>query len=215
MSKPKVLVCVLCGIERQNWINPQLSLALFKLARDTRFDLSYGMQMDMRPWETARNMTIHAARSMKVDWLISFDNDNFPFGNVLDIIKQAGPDQHVIGLRYGAGCLPRYMIVPALSNRPMNGQPFREVKEVGGGVLMIHRTVWEKIPTGPWFRWAHDSNELLYPGPGTFGEDYYFCHLVREHGMHVWTHEQELAGHYRTTDLTGLVFNLSQLTPRT
>lgn len=77
----KVLITVLSGIERHQWINPNLSLMLFNMARDTRFDVNYGPTRDMRPWEAARNLTIQAARQTSADWLVSFDNDNFPMSN--------------------------------------------------------------------------------------------------------------------------------------
>lgn len=46
----------------------------------------------------------------------------------------------------------------------------------------------------------------------TCGKGVYFCGLVREDGFKVWTHTTMLAGHYRTTDITGLVCTLAKLT---
>ncbi|HEX3740237.1 MAG TPA: hypothetical protein VHV29_10980 [Terriglobales bacterium] len=77
---------------------------------------------------------------------------------------------------------------------------------------MVHRSVWQKIPRGPWFRWNHgEPTETLDKGPNGCGEDVYFCRLVREHGLKVWTHAQ-LAGHYRNVDLTAMTITLGQLT---
>src|SRR5437870_3805544 len=96
--RPKILVCVLCGTERQNWLNPILAMNLLTMARDSRFDVAFQPVTDYRPWEFARNQTIHLARSMSADWLISFDNDNFTYTNPLDVITAAGADRDVIGL---------------------------------------------------------------------------------------------------------------------
>jgi hypothetical protein len=100
MSKPKVLVCLLTGIERQNWINPDLALLLFNMGRDSRFDVVVAAIKDATPHEVARNRTIQ--RDHNFDWLVSFDNDNYmPAGTPLDVIASAGDQQSVIGLTYG------------------------------------------------------------------------------------------------------------------
>lgn len=214
-SKPqKVLVCVLTGVERHNWINPDLSMNLIRMVRDPRFDVNYYPVHDARPWETARNMTIVAARQINAEWLISFDNDNFVPGNFnpLDIIAAAGEDKHVIGLPYGMGAdSGQYGIFPGPNHGAKDGPFQQEAEFVGGGVLMVRNTVWQKIKKGPWFRWQHAESETLAPVQGVSkSEEAYFCHLVRQHGFKVWTHER-LAGHYRTGDITGLAYTMSQI----
>jgi hypothetical protein len=214
-QKPKVLVCVLTGVERHNWISPDLSLNLIRMVKDMRFDVNYFPVRDCRPWESARNMTITAARQINADWLLSFDNDNFVPGqfNPLDIIAAAGEDKHVIGLPYGIGNTEEYTIFPNTAHGACDG-PFREEVSVAGGVLMVRNSVWQKIRRGPWFRWQHVESETLAPAPGVFGEDVFFCQLVRQHGMKVWSYQPQAAGHYRTTDLTGMVCSMSQLGKR-
>jgi hypothetical protein len=212
--KPKVLVCVLTGIDRHNWINPDLSLNLIRMVKDPRFDVNYYPVRDCRPWESARNMTIAGARQINADWLISFDNDNFIPGdfNPLDIIVAAGDSKHVIGLPVGVGNGEHYNIFPKGEHGPCDG-PFREEAVIGGAVLMIRNTVWQKVK-GPWFRWQHVESETLAPAPGTLSEDGYFCQLVRRHGFKVWTYQKHCAGHYHTADLTGMVSTMSQLQGR-
>jgi hypothetical protein len=209
-AKPKVLVCVLTGLERTNWINPELSMMLFRMGRDPRFDVEVAHVKDARPVEVARNHTIKAARDHNFDWLVSVDSDNFmPVGTPLDIIAAAG-GRSVIGLRYGMRPMSsECLLFPPLQNTKSEG-PFLETEAVGGGVLMVHRKVWEKIPTGPWFRWQHCDTETLDQSPDGCGEDIYFCRLVRSHGIGVFTHRDLLAGHYRTTDITGMVCELAR-----
>jgi len=209
MSKPRVLVCVLCGAERTDWINPALMLNLLVMAKDPRFDVAYQPVAGYRPWECARNQTINLARSMNADWLVSFDNDNGLDCNPLDVIAAAGDAQDVIGLTYGVGCVPDCRLFPSHNHGPIDG-PFREEKSVGGGVLMIRNKVWQKIPRGPWFRWQHADNELLAPAPGAVDEVTYFCNLVRENGFRVWTHRSILAAHFKTADITRTVSALHQ-----
>jgi hypothetical protein len=206
-SKPKVLVCVLTGIERHNWVNPDLVLNLISMARDSRFDVNFFPVRDCRPWEGARNMTIVAARQIKADWLVSFDNDNFYTGpgTPLDIIAAAGEDKHIIGLSYGLGADDgNYRLFPSDGHGACDG-PFRQEQCIGGGLMMIRNTVWKTIPKGPWFRWIHAESETLAPVNGvTRGEDAAFCELATRRGLKIWSYQQP-AGHYRTVDLTGMV----------
>jgi hypothetical protein len=208
-KKPKILVAVLTGVERHNWICPALSMNLMRMARDTRFDVDYFPVFDARPWEVARNLTIVTARRLKADWLISFDNDNFIPDNFnpLDIIATAGKEQHVIGLTSGIRPLEESqfcLLFPGA--RGASDGAFHEVQAFGGAVLMIRNTVWQKIPQGPWFKWEHAEDEIQ---GGTYGEDQYFGRLARQHGFRLWTHDRA-AGHYRTMDLTRLFFQSAQ-----
>ena len=101
-NKSKVLCCCLCSTERQGWINPDLSMMLFRMAKDPRFDVEVANVKDAVPHEVARNQTITIARDHGFEWLVSFDNDNFmPTGTPLDLIAAAGPQHSVIGLTYG------------------------------------------------------------------------------------------------------------------
>jgi hypothetical protein len=211
--KPKVLVCVLTGLERTNWINPELSINLIRMLKDTRFEVNYYPVKDCRPVESARNMSIVAARQIDADWLVSFDNDNFVPGpgNPLDIITEAGNEQHVIGLPYAVGNTEGYRMVPDEKQGGQVNGLFQEQDIIAGGVLLVRKNVWQTIKTGPWFRWQHADTESLMPAPGVCGEDIYFCRLVRRHGLRVWTHTRRYAGHYRTTDITGMVCTMAQM----
>jgi hypothetical protein len=212
--KPKVVVCVLTGLERESWINPELAVNLITMVRDPRFEVVYYPVQDVRPRETARNVTVVTARQNNADWLISFDNDNFTHCNPLDVIAEAGPNQHIIGLTYaivagktGIAAAPEYKLLP--DRIYADDGAFSEVEFVSGGCLMVRNTVWKKIPTGPWFRRLLAENELL--APQRCSEDAYFCALARQQGFKVWTHTQQLAGHYRTTDVTGMVCSIARV----
>ena len=102
------------------------------------------------------------ARDSKVDWLISFDNDIFMrSGTPLDVIAESSDKKGVIGLTYGLETQPGF-IACAAGGSTIDGR-FAEVPYVGGGVLMVHRKVWEKIPRGPWFRMQLGNDESLDP----------------------------------------------------
>jgi hypothetical protein len=199
--KPKVLITLLTGTERQHWINPELALVVFHMGRDPRFSVEVATVKNAMPHDVARNHTIKLARDHGFDWLCSFDNDNFlTTGTPLDIIAEAG-NRRVIGLTYGHA---DGQLLPSPNNGGRLEGNFREVPWTGGGGLLVHRAVWEKIPRGPWFVWERgEDTETGDRGTHGCGEDVYFCRLVQKQGFKVWTHRQ-LAGHYRTTDMTHL-----------
>ena len=101
MEKPHVLVTVLCGTERANWINPRLNIALVIMSHDTRFRVETRYCVDAKPIDYARNKNIAEARERGADWLVQIDNDIFTKTNPLDVIAQARPEHEIIGLSAG------------------------------------------------------------------------------------------------------------------
>ena len=203
-SKPKVLVCVLTGMERHTWLNPDLSAVLFRMATDSRFEVNYFPIKDARPVESARNMSIAVAKQMQVDWLVSIDNDNSPLCNPLDIIAQAR-DKQIIGLTSGVYSPAGNGLAMCPPERIAMDGDFAEVLHVGGACLMIHKSVWQKMSKGPYFRTVipYDKDGKFQDG-GIVGEDAFFCRAARAHGIKVWTHRNQ-AAHFRTADLTGFI----------
>ena len=209
LFKPKVLVTVLSGSERHAWTNPDLLLNCVAMAVDPRFEVLFYPVRDARPWDHARNLTIIAARKLKADWLVSFDNDAFYRGpgTPLDILANAGK-RDIIGLPYAMTDGQTLQMMPKVVRGPNEGQ-FRREHFVGGGVLMVRNTVWKTISKGPWFRWVHAESESLEPADGSRSEECFFCDVARQHGLTVWSHER-LAGHYRNCDITSMYTALSR-----
>lgn len=202
----KVLVCVLCSTERSGWINPSLCCSLLGLQQDPRFDLTVEMVRDKMPVEHARNLAMVSARARGVDAAVMFDNDNVPPADFADILHDAivtGKD--VVSLPSGVLLETGPQIIPA-DNGARDGN-FRTTGCAGGGVLIVSSEVWRRVPRGPWFRWLTNDDEVL---SRKLGEDYFFCELVQQHGMTVWTHEH-VAGHLKTTELTHWTLKLKSL----
>ena len=102
MSKPRVLVCVLCGRERDSWINPALFRSLLNL-QDARFDVTIDLAYDLKPYEFARNTCMMNAKLGGYDYLVQIDNDMVlpaAFADVLHETVSSG--KHVVGLKAGA-----------------------------------------------------------------------------------------------------------------
>lgn len=196
--KPRILVALLCGLDRTGWINPDLALMLITMGRDARFECDFAKILDARPHEFARNIALATARDGNYSWLCSLDNDNCPTISPLDVIAAAPADCDVCGVRYairegrdGAKFFPE--AEPTA--------PYSEVREVAGGVLMIRNSVWKKVPRGPWFSWQ------FLPGSETLetamGEDVWFSAFVRSKGLKIYCH-QTPAGHLKVLDVTAI-----------
>lgn len=203
--KPKVLVCVLCSIERTGWVAPPLCLSLIQLQQDPRFDCRIRMVTDAKPVEHARNLCVFAAREGGADVLVQIDNDMTLPANFADILHDAyRTGKAVVSLP--SGILPPEgpQMIPG-DNGKKDGQ-FRVTGCAGAGVLVINSEVWRAI-SGPWFKWLANDDEVL---SRKLSEDYYFCGLVQRHGLTVWTHER-VAGHLKTVNATQWTLNLKRL----
>jgi|HubBroStandDraft_2_1064218.scaffolds.fasta_scaffold222286_2 hypothetical protein len=202
MSKPNVIVYVLTGIERHDWLSPWLCIALLRLQQDSRFDLSIHMADHPFRVEHARNMCVADARERGAAAMCMIDNDNVPPYNFGDILHDAiSTRKAVVMLSYGvflhgAGG-PE--IIPG-DNGPKEGN-FRVTGCAGTGVTILSSEVWRVLPRGPWFKWLTNDDEMQ---SRQLGEDYYFCELVQQHGMKVWTHHYARAGHLKTWNVTGM-----------
>lgn len=198
--KPRVLICVLCGPERTDWINPFLHTAILRMCQDTRFELFFEPICGLRPWERARNAAFEKANALNPDWCVQFDNDVVPYGNPLDVIAAARDNQRVIGLTYGALIRSEYRPTNSYEGRT----EFLEVDYVAGGALMVHSSVWNKLHP-PYFAMHIELSEER-----SYGEDIFFCKQARKAGFKVWTHRQ-MVGHLKTVDLTRMIVDADRL----
>ena len=202
-NKPRILLGWLGGQEQEGWSTPLQVMNFIRAARDPRYEVFFGPQLNVYPIEAGRNQMMAAAAQIGAEWLISFDNDQFLYdnANILDVIADATPEQAVIGMRIGIrGEGNKLRLFPDTPELSRCGR-FSQVERVGGGILLVHCSVWQRIQP-PWFRWMHGNNPLLTPDAATMGEDVYFCKLCREHGFKIWVPRDMAAGHHKNRDLT-------------
>jgi hypothetical protein len=204
MSKPKVLVAVLSGIERAKWLNPGLALRLPAMAHSLRFDVTVTAILDRYPVDCARNTCIVRAREHKADVLLMVDNDQDFFRDPLELLDQGyrkdviafpsmqlgNEDDHARGDIFIMNC----------RGAVSEDGPFVEIERAGTGALAIHRRVWEQVP-GPWFRTILGDDEATTLKTG---EDFYFCDLVRQHGFQVWAHRGHGVRHFHNAEMASL-----------
>jgi hypothetical protein len=184
MMPLKVAIAVLTGRERHQWINPDLTVSIFKAARDPRFETHLMLVRDARPFEVARNVALASGRDASMDWVLMIDNDNFPPFDLLDPIAEAEKD----GAKWVVS-VPSAVLLSGKSRMIAGCQ-----------MIAIKRRAWEKLGKGPWFRWVPSDNETLDQGPGGMSEDAYFIHKCLDAGIKVWQYSK-FAGHYRTVDI--------------
>ncbi len=211
MSKPKILVCVLTGLERHGWVNPWLTQNLLTMSHDSRFDVQIELVIGKHPVDYARNCCVVMARERKADYLLMVDNDQHFEISPLDTLS-TGIGKDVIGLPSMQGYNPDAVLTgadPLLPNfrtldRSESDGEFFTVEKIGTGAMFIRRTVWETIP-GPWFKWCYDESGELHAvaGGDSPGEDFYFCELARSKGFKVWAHRR-LIMHWKTAEVSRL-----------
>jgi hypothetical protein len=206
----KVLVAVLCGSERTNWINPQLSTKLIAMTHDTRAQVAIKWIYECRPTEYARNFAMDCARKDGVDWLLMIDNDVAP-NDAIGVITDAPEGVDIIGIGVGLRVNQQLRLgIDATLPNPRTLGDFSEVVGVATACIAIRSTVWRKV-SPPWFRWMTANDELRSPDGG-MSEDIFFCKKAREKGFAIWTH-RVLADHFKTENLTPLVYQVHGLKP--
>jgi len=200
MFKPKVLVTII----QQGWVRTELLPKLLEMSKDPRITIST-LFINKRPYEDALNTALKEAREGSFDFLISFDHDNVPTRNPIDLIF-IGKD--VIGMPYptyrlnGDGSIEMALLA---MNKQANGEyldhkvrdGLQEVDAVASGALVISKKV---IDSGVHFarKWGED-------GFSKTGIDFHFCEKTKENGFHIFSHFGFPASHYKELDLLSMM----------
>ena len=184
---------MLAGSERQHWVNPQLADCLIKFSHDKRFaGIGIGFLHGAHGPAYARNMAITKAKETNVDWLVQIDNDQ-SCPQLLDILCEADAARlDIVSVACGAEISGSVRLNVQLDPSGERNGNFLRIVQGGSGVLLLRRSVWERIPA-PLFVW--DDN---------LGEDVRFCQVASASGFKLWTHTS-LAAHFHSVDLTSLV----------
>lgn len=206
-TKPHILVCVLCGSERGDWINPLLFSSLLQLSHSAQFNVTVETVAGRRPVDRARNESVVRARAGNFDWLCMVDNDQClpPNNGLLDVIAQAGPRQDVIVLPTGIHTDNQSLRWSCNFLEPANGQPFIRVDDAGTGVMILRNTVWKRLFAGPWFE-TQFTNDGELGRKILLGEDVKFCRMANAAGLEIWA-SCICSPHLKSVDITALVLD--------
>ena len=197
-----VVVTVLCGRERSDWINPALMMRLLECVRDgvqSRRPVAVDSKCGVRPVERARNeIAQEFLGSPTAKWLIMLDNDIIPPANFLKLIDEAETEGKFL---FGVPCpmLKEVGItwnVGIKTNDDLKCGGFTTLPPgwtkcdfLGGAFLCIRRPVLEAIKSD-WFN----------PVPPK-SEDFAFTERARNAGFQPWFNGSYQCDHIHTVSL--------------
>lgn len=208
MSAP-LMVSVLCGRERDQWINPGLAGRLFQSIADgmssgrtVAVDLIEGVY----PVEQARNRAVQNFLRSPFQWLLMVDNDIVPPANFLKIITEAESEgkflfgvptpmigdkglQWNVAHREDESLCAFNLTLPAGWNR---------CDFLGGAFLAARRPVFEAIKSN-WFDRLPSKSE-----------DFSFSQRAQDAGFQPWFTGDYQCDHIHSAGLRELMRHASQ-----
>lgn len=139
------------------------------------------------PFDHARNELVRRMLKDGSKHIFFLDDDVLPSPDAYEKLSSV-PCEIVSGLYWKR----QGRIVPTLYREahplpepihiPEGGSPVIEVDYAGGGCLLIHRSVFERIRY-PWFEWKVDKEDL--PVSDRMGEDFTFSKKARQAGLRI------------------------------
>ena len=204
---PHVMVTVLSGHERRDWLHPYLSAAIMKAAFDPRIGMTYTPIHAIHPVDAARNVAVEENfLPSSAEYLVMFDNDIVPPMNWLDAVLTMPEDCDIAILPYWVWgpkqftvlCFGRWEDGQMIQPEPGTVKPgWNEGGAGGTGAMIIRRRVFEsgKLER-PFFKIISDA----YRGQ-VMSEDVYFTGRCTEAGFKVYTNTNYPCSHHRTVDL--------------
>lgn len=201
----KILVTVPCA---PPWLHKHVVFTLLALQRDPRVTV---MLPTHRPFENNLHHIITNFVDGDYDYWLSFDADNPPIRNPLDLVAL---DKDILGCP-----TPVWHWTGAEGERPIYWNIYRadpesggysewlpqeglqQVDAVGSGCMLIARRVFEdpKMRVAP-FRRTTEVGGQVEKGP-----DIAFCERARACGFEVWTHFDYPCRHFVEVELTEVI----------
>ncbi len=197
--KQPIVVIMLCGREREGWINPGLMMRIVECVHDgsrTRRPMAIDLKCGVSPVERARNQIVTDFLASPIPWLLMLDNDCIPPAHFLELIDMAEADGKFLfgiptpmiteaGLTWNVAVKRDEQCVP-LVTLPKG---WNRCDWQGGSFLAIHRSVLEAIKSN-WFDRI-----------GSLGEDFSFSERARNAGFQPWFHGEHQCEHLHTVSL--------------
>ena len=172
------------GIPTNRGLEPRMAESLFRMIANNKYE--YEVIIAVEGYTIAENRNYLASQALRngSHYLLMVDDDmTFP-PDTLE--KMLATEKQIVGVLSYSRKLPlQTTLVPM---EEIKDELF-ECKEVGGGILLIDMTIFNRMPQ-PWFAFE------TYPfGMIKVGEDAYFCHKAREMGITVWCEPTIPVGH--------------------
>ena len=211
-----IMLAILCNAHRRDgWLAPELAIrvceAPYSAKRPVRVELINGYS----PVDAARCEAVRRFLVSDCEWLVQIDNDTVPAPGFMSVILDAErTGKSIIGL-------PCVMLTDGLLNfncgmkagsddkgrtlyrlASMLQHGWQKVDVVGGACLIIHRSVFSKIPQ-PYF-----EIDPQFAGRAC-NEDFGFCAKAQSAGFDVWVQADYLCQHFHSCDLLTLLSSMN------
>lgn len=201
---------MLIGIPHTGNLRPELALWLFNVAKNNvDVDVFFRYQ---QPVSINRNEIVHyfLKHEAMYDWLLFIDSDQLPKTNLVLMCDHG--ERVVSGL---TSVMHKGVPMPLIMKRAvevkdavmyrmismsdvqesLTSKGLIEVDGVGTGVLLVHRSVFEEMPT-PWFEFEVCADGTLF-----LSEDYSFSNKLSKMGVKMFVDINARAGHAKNIDL--------------
>lgn len=213
----RVTLCVLCGNERNGWLNSGLVGRLLEAHRAQTANVDVTFCENIFPVTAARNLCCSRALQDGADWLVMCDNDQHPPQNFVERVLADINERPEISI----AVLPSWMfrdtsvvlnVVEAQGSEifkpdghytmPTKMHPgWREIALGGAGIIFIRTSVLKRMP-GPWFRLSERATVAQRMGvPSGPSEDFDFIYRARTAGFRAFANSEYLADHFHTVSL--------------
>lgn len=203
MNQPLV-VNILCGRERDGWINPALMNRVLECIYDgvkTRRPVAVDLKVGVSPVEKARNQIVQEFLASACSWLLMLDNDCIPPAHFLTLIDAAeaegkflfgipAPMFKEIGLTWNVAIKKDDLQCGVFTTLPKG---WNRCDYLGGAFLAMRRPVLEAIK-GDWFNCT-----------ATKSEDFAFTERARNAGFQPWFHGDYQCDHIHNVSLLDIL----------
>ncbi len=192
---------VLLTVPNTGWIKTEVCGVLLSMMSESRVALSIETPC-ITPYVNSLNQIAKRVLDDGFDFLVSFDADNPPTRNPVDLVLL---DLDVVG------CPTPVWTAKAGKSRPYYWQAFdavgdtwkvhapceglQEVDAIGTGCFIVARRVFRAVR-------APFNREWDADGIVTVGNDMAFCRRVKAAGFKVWSHFDYPCRHFKEIDLT-------------
>lgn len=206
------MIKVLISVPNTGWISKHCVFALLRIQQDKRYNISIILPTN-RPYENNLHLIVRDFLVGRFDYWLSFDADNPPINNPLDLISL---EKDIIGLptpiwhstgKEKKGERPVYWSAyqyvkeeDAYTEWPIK-EGLQRVDAIGTGCFLIARRVFEnpEMLKGAFTR-------KLYPdGVVCKGNDISFCERARENGFEIYSHFDYPCMHFNELELNEVV----------
>ena len=204
---------VLISVPNTGWIHKHVAFALLKLQQDKRHDVTIILPTH-NPLENNQHHIVNDFLAGDYDFWISFDSDNPPKANVLDLVDL---NRDIIG------CPTPVWHTGKLGERPYywnvydkEGDAYAEHKEMEGlqkvdatgmGCFIISRRVFlnKEMQKGAFTRKLNPDGTVLK------GNDISFCERATEQGFEIFAHYDYPCMHFNEVEATEIINHFNSI----